>query len=230
MLAVILAGGEKKEFSPQGKAFVRILGKTMLDYVQNALEETAEIDEVIVISEHESMIGNIEEGLRKAHDPNEYLLFTTCDIPFLTTEAVADFLSRCGSGADLYYPVVDKRDQENKYPGMRRTFVKLKEGTFTGGNLILVRPRVLFPLLRRVERILELRKSPLALATELGFNFVIGVLLSKLAGTLTIHKLERRVEELFCLKAEAVISPFPEIANDIDKPADVEMASKFLMG
>lgn len=230
MRAVILAGGEQFESSPRGKAFVRIHGKTMVDYVRSAIEQASQIDDVAVIDEQASMIENVTQGLKMAQNPEDYMLFATCDIPFLTSEAVDDFLQRCQPGADLYYPIVEKNVQEQRFPGIKRTYVKLKEGTYTGGNLILLRPSVVIPVLSRVERILELRKSPLALSAELGFSFVVRVWLSKLTGTLTIEKLEKRVENLFQIKAKAVISTFPEIANDIDKPDDLEIANKLLLG
>lgn len=230
MRAVILAGGDQQDFSPQGKAFVRIHGKTMVDYVRDAIQQSPHVEDVTVIDEPGSMIENVSKALHLTNDPRDYLLLATCDIPFLTSEAVDDFLRKCQSGADLYYPIVEKRLHERRFPGIQRTYVKLKEGTFTGGNLAVLRPSAMIPVLNRVERILELRKNPLALSAELGFRFVMLMLFSKLAGTLTIPKLEQRIAELFQMKAEAVISAFPEIANDIDKPDDLEWANKLLLG
>lgn len=228
MLACILAGGYQTEFLPEGKAFARIHGKTMLEYVTSALSGVDEIEKVVVVKEHGRMIDNVAEALKQAVYGDEYVLIVTCDVPFLTSEAVKDFLARCGSGADLYYPIVEKREQEQRFPGIRRTYVKLKDGTFTGGNLFLVKPRNIIPLLGRVERILELRKRPLALSAELGVTFMIRLLLARLAGMLTISRLENRVQELFDIKAQAVISPYPEIANDIDRPDDLEWAHRML--
>lgn len=229
MLACVLAGGEQTDFASEGKAFARIHGKTMLDYVTEALKGSASIDQVVVIK-RERMIESVEQALRQAEDPDEHLLLVSCDVPFLTTEAVEDFLSRCGSEADLYYPIVEKQVQERRFPGIRRTYVKLKEGTFTGGNLLLVKPAKLLPLLERVEKILKLRKNPLALSAELGISFVVRLLFAKWAGLLTISKLENRVAELFRIEARAVISPYAEIANDIDTLDDLVLARKMLSG
>ncbi|MFC4768536.1 molybdenum cofactor guanylyltransferase [Effusibacillus consociatus] len=230
MLACVLTGGNKVEFSPEGKAFARIHGKTMLEYVTEALAGVSAIQKIVVIKDHERLIDSVHEALQQGPEQDQYVLIVTCDVPFLTTEAVEDFLARCQSDADLYYPIVDKRDYERRFPGIRRTYVKLKEGTFTGGNLFLVKPGKLLPILGRVEKILELRKSPLALSAELGVSFVVRLLLTKLAGLLTISKLETRIAEMFELDARAVISPYPEVAHDIDRPDDLEWATKMLSG
>ncbi|BCJ87417.1 NTP transferase domain-containing protein [Effusibacillus dendaii] len=229
MLACIVAGGKKGEFTPEGqKALATIHGKRMVDYVADALAATPEIDQVIVISDQENLIDSLSYALKQAKNENEYMLIVTCDIPFLTPEAVADFLSRCKQDADFYYPIVEEQVHKNRFPGIQRTFVKLKEGTFTGGNLFLVRPASLIPLLDRIEKILEARKSPIALSAELGFSFVLRLILTKMIGVLTIRSLETRIRKQFHIHARAVVSPFPEIANDVDRPADLIWAQKIL--
>jgi hypothetical protein len=230
MLACILTGGNQTDFSPEGKAFVRIQGKSMSDYVQAALEQTQGIDKVVVLGQHAKLIDNVAEALLQAENKNDYMLLATCDIPFLTSEAVTDFIQQSATGADLYYPIVEKTDQERRFPGIPRTYVSLKEGTFTGGNLFLLRPDKVLPLLDRFERLLELRKSPLSLSYELGMLFVVKLLFLKIAGTLSIDKLEKRVEEMFQIRVKAVISHYPEIANDIDRPEDLRWVSELLSG
>ncbi|GAX88672.1 nucleotidyltransferase family protein [Effusibacillus lacus] len=230
MLAYILAGGEKTEFTPQGKAFARIHGKQMVEYVIEALQGVSEIEHIVVINNQKSLLDNLREALQQPENPDEYILIATCDVPFLTADAVRDFLDRCNCEADFYYPIVGKEDQERRFPEIRRTYVKLKEGSFTGGNLFLVKPSKLIPLLGRVEKILDLRKSPLALSAELGFSFVLRMAFSKLTGMLTIRKVEDRVAELFQINARAVISPYPELANDIDRPEDLLLAENLLSG
>ena len=47
-------------------------------------------------------------------------------------------------------------------------------------------------------------------------------------GRLSISYIEQRFSELLNIKAVAVISPFPQLANDVDKPSDIEMVEKYL--
>lgn len=230
MNAYVLAGGAQPGFAPEGKAYFQIQGKAMAEYVTSALTKTAGIDSVVVVGNHKRLIDNIAEALQQAQDSEQYILIATCDIPFITPEAVEDLISRANTGADLYYPIVEKRVHDTRFPGIRRTYVTLKEGVFTGGNLFVVRPKALFPLMDRLERLLELRKSPLSLSAELGFRVAISLLFSKFTGMLTIDRLQKRVEELFHIRAAAVISNYPEIANDIDRPEDLLLINGFMSG
>lgn len=230
MHAYILAGGAQPGFAPEGKASFQIQGKAMADYVISALSKTAGIDTVSVVRNHERLIDNIAEALKQAEDSAQYILIATCDIPFITPEAVEDLIARANTDADLYYPIVEKRIHDMRFPGIRRTYVTLKEGVFTGGNLFIIRPKALLPILGRLERLLELRKSPFSLSAELGFRFVISLLFSKFTGMLTIDKLQKRVEEMFHIRAEALISNYAEIANDIDGAEDLLLLDGLLSG
>src|SRR5436189_299813 len=53
-------------------------------------------------------------------------------------------------------------------PGMRRTYARLREGTFTGGNAVLVRPDVLLSQAAIVREAYAMRKKPWQLARLLG--------------------------------------------------------------
>ena len=68
------------------------------------------------------------------------------------------------------------------------------------------------------------RKKPWMLARILGLKFILKFLM----GTLTIDELQERVEELFGVKARAIISSYPEIATDVDKDSDFELAARAL--
>ena len=47
-------------------------------------------------------------------------------------------------------------------------------------------------------------------------------------GKLSISHLEQRFCELLGIKARAIISPYPELANDVDKPEDIKLAKYYL--
>jgi hypothetical protein len=172
------------------------------------------------------MIANLlqaVETLRLAED--EYLLISACDIPFLTPGAIDDFLENCIPGSHVYYPIVRRAACEQRFPGVKRTYARLREGTFTGGNLFLVQVKVLQPLAEQIERFFLLRKSPLRLAQLLGYGLLGRFLLSSLFGTLPLRVLERRVEELAGIRVKAVISNYAEIGTDIDKVGDLMLVN-----
>ncbi|MCW3489119.1 nucleotidyltransferase family protein [Dethiobacter alkaliphilus] len=244
---VVLAGtGKDTELTAQAgvnnKAFISINNQPMLGYVLEALKETPEIGRIAVvgpvadltpfIEEYEILAvgqaGSIPENIRKGFEalqPRQHFLIVSADIPFLSVEAVTDFLAQCRPyNQDFYYPIVHRDDNEGRFPGVTRTYVTLRDGVFTGGNLFLVNPAGIAVALPRMERFLALRKSPLKLAGTLGPGFVLKLLLKKL----TIAELEKRFSALFGLQGKAVISRFAEIGTDVDKPADLELAQRML--
>jgi GTP:adenosylcobinamide-phosphate guanylyltransferase len=250
MRAVILAGGLFKGEEEREKALLTIGDRPMIDYVLQALAGVSDIEELIVVGPEnieswvklqgkrrlravqarEHLIENVLLGVEQAGDDEEPILLTTCDIPFLTTEAVADFLQRCSleEAADFYYPIIRKEDTERQFPGMKRTYVKLREGAFTGGNLFLVRPSVVKRMARQAEEILRKRKSPLKISAELGWSFTCRLLLSQVYGFLRLAQLERRFSEMFGIRAKAVISPYPQIGTDVDKQSDLFLARQLM--
>ena len=97
----------------------------------------------MIIPPGRSLLESLNNGLR-AIDIEEPLLVLTSDIPLISKDALEDFLFRCKQKeADVYYSFVPKEINESKYPGVQRTYVKLYEGTFTGGNLVLLSPEVI---------------------------------------------------------------------------------------
>ncbi|MDD4568621.1 MAG: NTP transferase domain-containing protein [Tepidanaerobacteraceae bacterium] len=244
MKALILAGTQEdsplSEIHPN-KALIKIHDKEMVVYIVEALKNVEFIDTIAVVGSKEelspikdrvdiivdggtSLTDNIQKGSDIFSD-EEMILILTSDIPMITAEAVRDFVEKAITlDAEFCYPVVLKEENEKKYPGVKRTYVKIKDGTFTGGNVILVRAGTVKTCINQAKAFMAYRKKPWKLAKILGISFVFKLLI----GTLTIDQLEKRVSALFGIKARAVISPYPEIGTDVDKHSDLELAEKVL--
>lgn len=250
---VVLAGAgsvHDKGVPDEGpnKAGVRIGDRTMVEYVLTVLQECPEVDRVVLVAP-ESLWKEIPEakGLSFASPggsplesfarglevldrqglPASWILACTGDIPFLTREAVSDFITRCrGREADLYYPIIPRRAAEERFPGVQRTYARLREGCFTGGNLFLVRREIVDRCLAGAEEFVRLRKQPLALARLVG----LGLLIKYLLGVLTLAEAERRISRLFNIRGAAIITTHAEIGVDVDKPSDLELARRILAG
>lgn len=128
--------------------------------------------------------------------------------------------------ADLYYPIVDKRVGELKYPVVKRTYVNLREGVFTGGNLFLVNPEIVEHTAPRVRKFLDYRKNPLKMVTLLGFSFLLRYLVLK---NLTLSELEQKVSDMWAIRGAVIVSPWPEVGIDVDKPSDLQLARAVLL-
>ena len=171
------------------------------------------------------LLANMERGLEQASGP--YALLVTGDVPLLRPEMVDDFVARCeqsGEPQDVWYAVVERAASESRYPGLRRTWVRLADGTFTGGNLALLERHVVARARRMLKLAIDARKNPAALARLFG----VVALWRFLRGQLTVAEMESRVGRMLGIKGKAVITPHVEIGIDVDKPADLLLARRYL--
>ncbi|MDI3256756.1 MAG: NTP transferase domain-containing protein [Kyrpidia sp.] len=244
MDAIVLTGGSVSD-KDGPKALWPIQGRAMVDYVLDALSGAADVDRIAVVGRaagsvpaahwlHQS--GSIVDHLRAAlswlgRPRGEHVLIATCDVPLLTGAMVEDLLHRCRPfDRDLYYPIVRREDCEREFPGMRRTYVKLRDGTFTGGNLFVMKDDVLDRVLPRIDRFVQNRKNPLHLSRELGWSFTARLAVSRLVGVLSIDQVEARVTELFAVRACAVVCPYAAIGADVDDREDLGWVIRALAG
>jgi len=252
-VAIVLAGGQKADLNRDKEGFVaeaaiRIGKRFMIEYVVAALRQSAYIDRIIiagplatlnaVFQERQADLSFVEGGddqigsfllaLQTAApfcQENERILIVAADIPLLTTESIDDFIGMCQSqDAQMFYPIVTKETNESKYPGSVRTYVTLQEGTFTGGNLILIKAGIVDRCIPVAQKLIAYRKSPLRLASYIGF----GILLKYLCGALSVKDAEEKVSSLMGIRAAAVVSSYAEIGIDVDKFSDMIVVDKYL--
>ncbi|OPZ82597.1 MAG: hypothetical protein BWY76_02667 [bacterium ADurb.Bin429] len=102
--------------------------------------------------------------------------------------------------------------------------MRIKDGTFTGGNAIFAAADLLNDKGALIQSLYDARKEPLKLAGILGWPTVWGML----GGTLTIVELEAVATRIMDAPIKAIITPYPEIGFDVDKPADAEAVERAL--
>lgn len=248
--ALILSGGSAGDWqdSVANKGLIEIGDRPMVQYLLEALENCSHIGRVGLVMPQESarewpspvttipaqgtLTQNIRAGL-EALDDHDAVLILAADIPLVTTEALNDFLARCvGDDSQkepdgrsfLCYPVIRKEDAERSFPGVRRTYAKLREGTFTGGNLVLAHRQTVLEQLSLLDTIYEIRKNPLRLLRLIGFRLLIRYLVIGLS----IKDLEGRISDIIGGTAKAIITPYPEIGVDVDKAEDLELVREML--
>jgi GTP:adenosylcobinamide-phosphate guanylyltransferase len=247
MEALILGGalnsGPLRKIScAQYEAGINIAGRPMIDYVISALKNVPVISRIIVVCDEsvlsetikkqvtliikpgKTLLDSLNNGLR-VMDSREPVLVLTADIPLISREALEDFLLRCKQKeADVYYSFVPKEVNDQKYPGVKRTYVKLREGVFTGGNLVLLSSEVIRNHTAILNKAVLLRKKTIQLCLMLGWKYLFYLLV----GRLTIRQIEEQVAKILKIKAIGVISSFPEVGIDVDKPSDFHLVSKAL--
>ena len=244
MKAIILAGESPQDIETfgQGKALIHFNDRPLIQYTIDALVQSGLVEEILVIGNKEVLSPRIGYKVDKIIDGNkelldnlitalsyfpqeENLLIATCDIPFIGGEAVSNFIKEAHSlQGDLYYPIIRRAVCEQRYPAAKRTYISMKDGEFTGGNLIMVNPQKIMFMEDEIRLLITHRKNPIKMLKALGPSLVVKML----AKRLTIKDLEKYIEEKFGIKGRAFVTPYPEVGTDIDRLEDIKILEKYI--
>ena len=225
------------------KPLIELGGSPMAAHVLRALRGSGRVRRILYVgpttpeiealsdgrvTDHGTLLSNLEAGVEALRStglpPGERVMVVTADIPLLGAEAVRDLLDAAPTEAALIYPVVRREVCEAQFPGVKRTYARLRDGTFTGCNLFLLDPALIGQFLPRLRALLAARKAPLRLAGIVG----PGVLLALVTGRLSVSALERRVSDLLGVRACALITLHAAVGTDVDKEADLQLAREHL--
>ncbi len=252
--ALVLAGYSHENPDPlalamgvERKSLIPIAGKPMVYWVVKALRESARVDQIyivgmgpednvtfetdiIYIPNQDKHFDNIMAGINavQTHQPDvEFLISASGDIPTLQASTVDWFVETCESQkGDLYYSVVERNVMEKAFPDSRRSYVPVVEGKFCGGDLFFVRLAIAHNNEQLVRELLAKRKSAFQQARLLGFKTIIKFLFRRLS----IQDAEDLSEKLLHAKGHIVVSPYADLAMDVDKPHQLDMVRAKLEG
>jgi len=229
--AVVLAGGGPEPHLAPGlpnKAFLQIGGLALVERVVTALRGIPSIGRIVavgppgplaallgssveIVPDQGKMMDNIVAGVARLRD-GDRVLAVASDLPLITPEAVERFLGLCTGDADIYYAVVPQSAIEGRFPTARKTYVKLTDGTFCGGSIVLLAPEALERVRPLIEQAIAARKKPWLLAQLFGLATVMRFA----SGRLSIADLEARAYAISGLSGRAVVLDGPEMALDVD--------------
>ncbi|MFC4638779.1 NTP transferase domain-containing protein [Deinococcus hohokamensis] len=245
--AVVLGGGDPGDpfaaaHGAPVKALIPLCGEPMALHVLRALRRSGRVARVayvgpttpaldalldLRVTDHGTLLSNLEAGVEALRTaglrPGERVLVVTADIPLLDAQQLRDVLDSAPD-AGLVYPVVRREACDAAYPGVKRTYVRVQDGTFTGGNLFLLDPALIGQFLPRLREVLSARKTPWKLAGLIG----PGVLLRLLTGRLSVTRLEQKVSAILGVPARALITPHASVGTDVDKDEDLRLAEAHL--
>jgi CTP:molybdopterin cytidylyltransferase MocA len=251
--AVVTAGGIPQPDEPlypltqgKSKALLPIGGKTMTQWVIDALDGAATVGRMVVIgltaSEAQltsrkelhyvpstgSLLGNVEAGARRILELNpgaQTVLLISSDIP-CTTPAMVDWLVNTCLTTDheIYYGLIAEATMEQRFPGSRRSYFALKEGRYCGTDVILASTSLVGHYHPAWNDIVGARKNILKQASIVGFDTLLLMLLRQM----TIPEAERRALTRLGIKGRIVLSPYAEIGMDVDKPRQYDLVKRDL--
>jgi GTP:adenosylcobinamide-phosphate guanylyltransferase len=245
--AVVLAGGPMDAVAQQqadapNKAFVEIAGVTLVGRVLGALRRSRVIRRIVVVApllarERGELAAadelrpdgiRITESLRNGlagFSPDRAVLVLASDLPVLTATAVEDFVERAERlDADVIYGCVEKRAHQGRFARVPHTWARLRDGTFCGGGIFALKPRVLPRLEQFIEQLGAARKHPFRLASLFGWD----VLARFALGRLTIAQAERRASGILGAPVRALVSNYPETAVNVDRVSDIALAEELV--
>jgi CTP:molybdopterin cytidylyltransferase MocA len=245
--AVVLAGGipgPQDLLYPltggQPKALLPIAGKPMVQWVVDALNGSPHVGSLVVVGlpaetrlvysrpvhfipDGPSMLENILNGMHTAqreHPQSSHVVLASADIPSITA-AMVDWTvtTAMQTDDDLYYSVVEKEVMEKRYPGSKRSYVRLSDATVCGGDLNMVRLTTATENTEVWRRLIASRKSALKQAALLGYDLLVLLML----GRISLAGAEQMVSKRLRLKGRVMLSPYAEVGMDVDKPFQYDL-------
>lgn len=249
--AILLAGvrpGGDAFADGQGarsKATIPIAGVPMVTRVAQTLLGCPSIARVIVLTQHPADLrnllppsprlelqashGTIAGSLARfaANDPEPWPLFvTTADHALLTGETAAAFLAAVGDSDDVAIGVVSKIVLQRRFPLSRRTWMRFGDGDYTGANLFALTSKRALIGLEFWAGVEQGRKKGWRLVAKFGPWLLARAMLRRL----TLQGALGEASVRLGIRVRAVILTDPLAAVDVDKLADLELATAVLEG
>ena len=252
MDAIILAGGKSTDdplsamTGGEVKSMLSIAGKPMVQWVLDAISGSKLIDTVVLIGiedssrltcskplitmpDEGSLIGNMQQAslrLDQIHPNGTHVASFSADIPTITPEIVDHLVSIYQKGeVDIYYGVVERKVLEKRFPGSKRTYIKVKNEEICGGDLNAVSKRAVLKPDALWQDLIKSRKNPLKQAAMIGLDSLLLLML----GLITLDQMADRVCRRMGITGKAVRVPFAEVGMDVDKPFQFEMVEADLL-
>lgn len=250
MYGVILAGGKIgpenqlwTESMGKPKALIEICGRPMIQWVIDALNKAESVEKIIIAGLNDLSGLNSAKPLLQIPDQNgilenlaaaaklilkdmagaEYFLAVSADIPLISAEIVDTVIKENQeSGIDVFYNVVERKVMEAAFPGVKRTYMRFRDGHFCGADMHIMSTSGIEKLIAL--GFVQFRKRPFKLIKIVGIDCVLRMLLfppNLVTAELVINK---RLK----IEGRTIVCDTPEIAMDIDTPEHLEIVRKKL--
>jgi len=222
------------------KALFRLGGKTMLERTLEVVRATGRASRIVVVGPQEaapytkgladvvlpetgSGSQNVLQGLEwlSAVNGEEHALIVTTDLPFLTPDALNEFLDACPPQLDLCVPVITRQEFEVRFSRSAARYARLRDGEWLIGCAVLVRPAAVVSNRSLLDRVFAARRSKMAMVRLLGPSFVLRFLTRRL----TVKQIEAKALDILGCTGSAIRVCAPELAFDIDYPEDYQHAA-----
>ncbi len=252
MNVIVTAGGETDSKQPLyqvthggRKAMIEIAGKSMVQWVLDALGETSQVEKIVVVGlppetdltcthplillpDHGELLSNIMAGVKEVmrlDSQASHVLLVSGDLPALRGEMIDWFLEQVKDlDQDIYYTIIKRETMEAQFPASKRTYIHLKDLQVCGGDLHCFRLAAATEESPIWKGLIESRKNPLRQASIVGYDTLLFLMLRQLS----LQDAEKAVAKRLEIKGKAVPSPYAEMGMDVDKPFQLEIIREYL--
>jgi GTP:adenosylcobinamide-phosphate guanylyltransferase len=242
--AIVLAGSKLVADDPLTavsdapyKSLIKIAGVPMVVRVVAALHAAQSIGAVCVVGlppdaappferpvtllpDSGSMIRNGMAGLAWAKQRGtDAVVLGTADIPLITSAMVDELVAQADVTSTLLnYTIIRRETMEARFPNAARTYTRLRDLTFTGGDIHVMQTAMVDSNVEFWEALALARKKPWRVAHVVGWR----VLFKLLTRRLTIADIEATATRIFGAPCRAVLSDRAELGMDIDRPTHLD--------
>jgi GTP:adenosylcobinamide-phosphate guanylyltransferase len=209
------------------KALAHVRGSTMLDRIIKSVRE-AGIDRIAVVGNDDVRVSverrvdkivpdagtgakNVLGALDAWPDDGEPLLYLTCDMPYITTAALASFLERVRSDT-LAMPLTEIEDFVRRFPGAPPFGISLAGECVVNGGVFHIPAGGAERIRSFATALFDARKAPWRMATIAGPTLLLKFALKRLS----IPELEARGRKILGMNVAALRNSPPELAYDAD--------------
>lgn len=232
------------------RALLEIAGEPMLVRVVKLLAARTTIDQILINIDEPALLDDIgalaslrESGrveiMKSTDSPSRSVLeslewsdlkagpvlVTTADHALLDDDMLDAFLGDSEkTDADLTLALVSRTTIETRFPETRRTYLRFRDGDYSGANLFLFRSEEAARAATFWRRVESQRKQPWRLARAFGY----GSLLLFLTRRLDLASAFDRVSTTIGTRVRAVPIEIAEAAIDVDKFEDLELVRRIL--
>jgi GTP:adenosylcobinamide-phosphate guanylyltransferase len=233
-------------FGEKAKALVQIAGRAMLDRVLETALATPLAARVLVLGQEPARLrrgsaarfredprvawgeagAGISDSLRAVVGTAAApwpILVTTADHPLLTRAMIESFIAGSGD-EDVAVAMVERATILAVYPETRRTWLRFRDGAWSGANLFTLRGPAAIRALDLWSQVEQDRKRPLRLFRRFGPVFTFQALTRSIGLGTALERMGRR----FGVRARLVPLDYAEAAIDVDKASDHALAERIL--
>jgi len=247
LAAIIGAGGSYDPEDPllshagvRHKALIPIAGTPMILHVARALADSGYVKHLAVVGLSQAhgvefplpvsfvpdaggFVANFLAGvaaLERIVPGAERVLFCSTDIPLITGEMIRYLVDAAlATGADVCYTVIQRETMNARFPDAGRSFARLCDGQYAGGDVHLINPAVLDRNRQLMDDVIGARKNNLRQARLIGLRFLLKFVFRRL----TITDGESKAESILGVPCRVLPARYAELGMDVDKPHQLDL-------